>query len=80
MTSRPLNTRYKNYTLYENKLHQPYDYERYGLIEKIVSNKLANTTNSILKVILSYYEKSFVFVMKYVDRLKHFKNYNWANR
>lgn len=80
MISRPLGTRYKQYPLYEDELHKPYDYERYGLIDKIASNKLANTTNSILKVILSYYEKSFVFVMKYVDRLKHFKNYNWVNR
>ena len=80
MISRPLNTRYKNYTLYESKLHQPYDYERYGFVNKILSNKIVNTNNTILKVILQYYEKSFVFVMKYIDRLKHFKNYNWVNR
>ena len=80
MISRPLGTRYKNYKVYEAKLHQPYDYEKYGLMNKILSNKIIKTNNKTLKVILSFYEKSFVFVMKYIDRLKHFKNYNWVNR
>lgn len=80
MISRPLGTRYKDYELYESKLYQPYNYERYGLMNKIVSNKISNTNNSILKVILQYFEKSLIFVLKYVDRLKHFKNYNWINR
>ena len=60
MISRPLNTRYKYYNSYEKKLHQPYDYERYGMMNKIISNKIVNTRNNILKVILQYYEKSFV--------------------
>lgn len=80
MISRPLGSRYNNYYLFEKKLHQPYDYERNGLMNKIISNKISNSQNSILKVMLQYYEKSLIFVMKYVDRLKHFKNYNWVNR
>lgn len=80
MISRPLGTRYKNYELFENKLHQPYNYERYGLLNKIVSHKITDTKNIVLKNVLKYYEQSFIFAMKYVDRLKHFKNYNWVNR
>lgn len=80
MISRPLGTRYKNYELFENKLHQPYNYERYGLLNKIVSHKITDTKNTVLKNVLKYYEQSFIFAMKYVDRLKHFKNYNWVNR
>ena len=80
MISRPLGTRYKSFDLYENKLHQPYDYQKYGLVNRILSNKIVNSKNNVLQKILMYYEKSFVFVMKFVDRLKHFKNYNWVNR
>lgn len=72
--------RYKHYQHWENTKNTPYDYERYGLLNKIVSNRIYNTTNESLKVILNYYEKSLVFVMKYVDRLKHFKNPYWKNR
>lgn len=80
MISRPLGTRHKNYELFESKLHQPYNYERYGLLNKIISHKIVNTKNTVLKNVLKYYEQSFIFAMKYVDRLKHFKNYNWVNR
>ena len=80
MTIRPVGTRYKNNVLFERKLHQPYDYERFGLLNKIISHKIANTKNHVLKNMLQYYEKSFVFAMKYVDKLKHFKNNNWVNR
>lgn len=72
--------RYKHYQHWENVKNAPYDYERYGLLNKIMSNRIYNTTNEALKVILSYYERSLIFVMKYVDRLKHFKNPYWKNR
>lgn len=72
--------RYKHYQHWENIKNAPYDYERYGLLNKIMSNRIYNTTNEALKVILSYYERSLIFVMKYVDRLKHFKNPYWKNR
>lgn len=80
MISRQLGTRYKYYDEYENKKNQPYNYEKYGLLNKIISSKITNTNNSILRVILAYYEKSLVFLLKYIDRLKNFKNYNWVNR
>lgn len=80
MKSRPLGTKYKKYYLFETKLNQPYDYENNGLLNKVISNKITNSKNNILKIILHYYEKSFVFLMKYIDRLKNFKNYNWVNR
>jgi hypothetical protein len=80
MISNPLGTRYKHFDLYEKKLHQPYDYQKYGLINRIISHKIVNSKNEVLQRILMYYEQSFIFVMKFVDRLKHFKNYNWVNR
>jgi hypothetical protein len=80
MTYNDNGNRYKHYQHWENVKNAPYDYERYGLLNKIVSNRIYNTTNEYLKIILNYYEKSLVFVMKYVDRLKHFKNPYWKNR
>lgn len=73
-------TKYRDYCLWENKKYSPYDYERNGLIKHILSNKIVNTENPILKSILIYYEKSIIFVLKYIDKLKHFKNYHWKNR
>lgn len=73
-------TRYKDYCLWENKKNTPYDYERYGLLQHMMSNKIVNSQNSILQFILSYYEKSIIFILKYIDRLKNFKNYHWKNR
>ena len=80
MTYNDNGNRYKHYQHWENVKNAPYDYERYGLLNKIMSNRIYNTTNEALKVILSYYERSLIFVMKYVDRLKHFKNPYWNNR
>ena len=80
MTYNDNGNRYKHYQHWENVKNAPYDYERYGHLNKIMSNRIYNTTNEALKVILSYYERSLIFVMKYVDRLKHFKNPYWKNR
>ena len=72
--------RYYHNDEYETKLHQPYDYAKKGLIRHLLSHSIVETTNPILKIILQYYEKTLIFLMKYVDILKNFKNYNWQNR
>lgn len=73
-------TRYKKYYLWEDRKNSPYNYEKFGLLRHIISNKIVNTENDILKFVLNYYEKSIFFMLKYVDRLKNFKNYHWRNR
>lgn len=72
--------RYEYFRHYENKLHQPYDYKHNGLNNKILSNKLYNTKNPILKYILSIYENNIIFMLSYVDILQNIFNYNWKNR
>ena len=72
--------RYYNNDEYETKLHQPYDYAKKGLVNHLLSHTIVETTNPILKIMLQYYEKTLIFLMKYVDILKNFKNYNWQNR
>lgn len=72
--------RFDKYYKWEKVKHSPYDYKRNGLLNKIMSNSILNTTNPALKIILQYVESSLVFVMKYTDVLKNFKNIHWKNR
>lgn len=72
--------RYKNFYKWETVKNVGYDYERNGLLNKIISSRIVNTTNKHLKMMLDFYETSFIFLMKYVDILKNFKNPCWKNR
>lgn len=76
----PNGTRYINYTEWDQTLNSNYDYARYGLLKHIMSKTITNTDNSITKLFLFFYEESIIFIMKYVDRLKHFKDIHWKNR
>lgn len=73
-------TRFKNYYLWEDKKNMPYDYSREGLLKHIMSPVILNTKNPALKILLDYIESSMIFVMKYTDILKNFKNIHWKNR
>lgn len=73
-------TRYKNYYLWEKRKNNKYDYERNGLLQHILSHKIVNSENPVLRFILGYYEKSIIFLLKYIDELKNFKNYHRKNR
>ena len=72
--------RYRVYKKWEHKLHQPYDYKEYGLINKIMSHKIHSTKNPILRFILQYYEKSLVYCMQCIDVLNNYKNFLKDNR
>ena len=80
MEYRENGSRYNRYYLWDNVKNQEYDYKNKGLIQYIMSSKIVNSENHILRTILSYFEQSIIFLLKYVDRLKHFKNYHWKNR
>ena len=80
MEVRPNGTRFANYDKWEYTTVKPYNYQRDGLLNKIMSPAIVNTSNSMLKVIIEFVESSLVFVMKYVDILKHFKNIYLNNR
>lgn len=72
--------RYKNYSNWEVLKHNPYDYEKNGLLKHIMSNVIVNSKNPILNTILQYFENSLIYVMKNIDKLKQFKNYHYYNR
>lgn len=73
-------TRFLEYRQWENCKHRPYDYGKDGLLKYIMSPVILNTTNPALKTLLQYVETSLMFVMKYTDILKNFKNIHWKNR
>lgn len=73
-------TRFINYDSWENIKYKSYDYTKHGLLKHIMSPIIINTTNPVLKFILNYVETSLVFLMKYTDILKNFKNPHWRNR
>ena len=73
-------TRYKNYHLWEKRKNDKYNYEKNGLLQHILSNKIVGSKNPVLKFMLGYYEKSIIFLLKYIDELKNFKNYHRKNR
>ena len=72
--------RYVSYSRWERALHRPYDYANKGLMKRLVSNRLANTRNPITRYMMDIEEYSIVFVLKYIDILNNFFNYNWRNR
>jgi hypothetical protein len=72
--------RFNKYNLWEDAKYLPYDYARNGLLKHIMSSRIVDTTNPALKVILQFVESSLIFVMKYIDILKNFKNIHYRNR
>lgn len=72
--------RFNEYHLWEDTKYKSYDYAREGLLKHIMSPVIVNTTNNALKILLQYIESSLIFVMKYTDMLKNFKNIHWRNR
>lgn len=73
-------TRFESYRLFENQLHRRYDYANEGLLKHLISPRLRNTQNPVLKYVLLYIERNLIFAMKTVDILQNFHNYNWKNR
>ena len=73
-------TRFNNYDSWEYKKYMPYNYKKEGLLNRIMSPSIINTNNPMLKVILQFVESSLVFLMRYIDILKNFKNIYWTNR
>ena len=80
MITRTNGERYINYKKWSKTANLNYDYESNGILTNIMSKRIIDTTNPILQFILRIVEKSLVFVLKYVDELKNFKNFHYKNR
>lgn len=71
--------RYRYYYKF-NSSDGRYDFEHDGLLDKLMSHSITDTNNIILRFVLSVIENSIVFISKYIDSLKSFKNYVKKNR
>lgn len=80
MITRTNGERYITYKKWSKTANLNYDYEYKGILTNIMSKRIIDTTNPILQFILGIVEKSLVFVLKYVDELKNFKNFHYKNR
>lgn len=80
METRPNGTRYDQYYMWNTEKNAPYDYRRKGLIRHLLSPSITETKNKTTRIILTFYEQSLIFLMQYVDMLKHFKDAAWKNR
>lgn len=80
MTYNTNGTRFRYDYTWENVKNSPYDYEKHGLLKHLMSNRIINTTNTPLKIIIQFFETSLIFLMRYIDELKNFKNPYWKNR
>lgn len=80
MIIRDNGTRYNEYYQWDNIEYRKYDYSKTGIVNRIMSPVITNGTNPITNIILQCFDKSIVFVLKYIDVLKNFKNIHLNNR
>ena len=80
MIHRANGTQYLGYRKWDSLKNAPYDYAQDGLLQHLISHRIYQSQNPVLRYVLSYYEKSIVFLLKYIDILKNFKNIHWLNR
>lgn len=77
-------TRFEQYyksEFYREKTKNPtYNYESNGILVNIMSHKIIESRNKFLQEILSFVEKSLLYLLKYTDELKRFKDVHWKNR
>lgn len=76
MEIRPIGSRRRYIKNYEVSNNQAYDYERYGLLNKVLPKVIYETKNTSTRAVLRFVEYILVWLMKYVDDLKNFKNWN----
>lgn len=77
MIYRPEYTKYKTLMLRDQRKHLPYDYENKGLLKNLLPGIIVNTENVTTKYVVNLVERSMVFLLKYVDVLKNFKNWSF---
>lgn len=76
----PNGTRYERYKLWNKTADIRYDYAKHGVLVNVMSHRITDSKNPMLRMILGFVEKSIVFLLKYTDELKNFKNICFKNR
>lgn len=79
MEIRPIGSRRRYIKNYEVSNNQAYDYERYGLLNKVLPKVICETKNTSTRAVLRFVEYILIWLMRYVDDLKNFKNWNYKD-
>lgn len=64
------------YTQYNSLGKNNYNYTRYGILNKCLP-KIFFRHNTVLASFLQLIDMRLVMLLKYIDRLKHFKHITW---
>ena len=76
-TYRPLGTRWKYLKKHSRIKHAPYDYETEGLLIRLLPSRITHTNNETTIAVLAFVEDVCVRLLKYVDELRYFKDWNF---
>ncbi len=71
-----LTYRTDRYKLFNKTGDNKYDYEREGILKRVMP-KLLFSGNSVFVTFLQLIDVRFIMLMKYIDKLKHFKHITW---
>lgn len=71
----PEHKRYAYFKALDDAKHMPYDFEKQGILENCLPEIITKTTNKTTNAILRFTERTFVFICKYIDELKYFKDW-----
>lgn len=74
---RPNGTRWEYTKKHQRAKWQPYDYARQGLLNKLLPEHVYNAKNTTTRAVFKFVEDVCVEILKYVDMLRHFKDWNW---
>lgn len=59
---------------YEFRRHQPYDYRKKGILNRLISPVIMNTKNTTTRMVIQFVETVAQFLVEYVGELRNFKN------
>lgn len=71
-------TRYKEMQYFDTAKHLPYDLEGKGLLNKLLPSYVYNTQNIHTKGLIQFIENAAMFLFRYVEELRNFRN--WSRR
>lgn len=77
MEYRAPGTKYDYISKCEQSKYAPYDYKNKGILPQVLPKVITQTKNKTTQIVLQLIETTTIFLLKYVDELKYFKNWNY---
>ena len=76
MQHRLLGTKYKNNRFHSQPKYEPYDYASNGLLNRLLPSVIIFSDNMVTQTILLYIDQILTRLMKYVDKIKYYRDWN----